>query len=381
MLQNGVRLVAVACVAAVALAPPAEARRVALVIGNADYRVEPLANPANDAAAVAAVLEKQLDFDTVLLKRNLGADALRAALREMGRVSRGAELGVVFFAGHGVEVGGRNFLIPVDAALAAARDVDLEAVTLDTVLAQLDGVTRLKLVILDACRNNPFALAGATRSVTRGLARIEPEGNTLVAYAAKDGTTAEDGEGRSNSPFTEALLRHIARPGVEIRQLFGYVRDEVIETTGRRQQPFLYGSLGGQGVFLHPQPRASEAAISAAVQLTEAERAWAAVKDSRDIAVLDAFRRQYGADNAVYARLAEARIEALSKPQAAQPASPAPNRGTDTSKSPASPAKRVHRPDRESARSGDKAGMCWAKDGRIITLVPCSDPRALTRAY
>jgi uncharacterized caspase-like protein len=379
MLQNGFRLLAAGCVAAAALASPAEARRVALVIGNADYRVEPLANPANDAAAVAAVLETQLGFDTVILKRNLGADALRAALREMGRASRGAELGLVFFAGHGVEVGGRNFLIPVDAALAAARDVDLEAVTLDTVLAQLDGVTRLKLVILDACRNNPFALAGATRSVSRGLARIEPEGNTLVAYAAKDGTTAEDGERRPNSPFTEALLRHITRPGVEVRQLFGYVRDDVIDATGRRQQPFLYGSLGGQGVFLHPQPRASEAPMSGA-QLTEAERAWAAVKDSRDIAALDAFRQRYGADNAVYARLAEARIEALGKPQPAPPASPAPSRGTDTSK-PAPSAKRVRRPDRESARPADKRGMCWAKDGRVITLVPCSDPRALTRAY
>jgi uncharacterized caspase-like protein len=157
-----------------AVASPAEARRVALVIGNTDYKVGPLANPGNDAAAVAEALERDLKFDTVILKRNLGADAFRAALRELARQALGAEFGVVFFAGHGIEVDGRNFLIPTDATLAAARDIDLEAIALDTVLSQLDGTTKLKLVILDACRNNPFALAGSKRSARRGLARVEP---------------------------------------------------------------------------------------------------------------------------------------------------------------------------------------------------------------
>jgi hypothetical protein len=172
---------------------PAEARRVALAIGNAEYKVGRLANPVNDAAAVAATLEKQLRFDKVLLRPNLTLDGFRAALREMAAQARGAELGVVFFAGHGIEVGGRNYLIPTDAALAASADIDLEAIALDTVLRQLEGVTRLRLVILDACRNSPFP--AATRSV-RGLSRIEPDLGTLVAYAAKDGTLAEDGKGR-----------------------------------------------------------------------------------------------------------------------------------------------------------------------------------------
>jgi uncharacterized caspase-like protein len=385
--------------AAIALASPADAKRVALVIGNADYRIGPLANPGNDAAAMAAVLETQLKFDTVILKRNLGADSFRAALREMGRISRGAELGVVYFAGHGVEVGGRNFLIPVDASLAAARDVELEAIALDTVLAQLDGVTRLKLVVLDACRNNPFALAGATRSVRRGFAAIEPEGNTLVAYAAKDGTTADDGDDGSNSPFTHALLRHLGTPGLEIRQLFGYVRDEVIAATGRRQQPFLYGSLGGQGVFLNPQRIAPEPPAAPAVsgpgpalapQLNEVERAWTAVKDSTDVAVLEAFRQQYGAANAVYERLAEARIEALRKKEKARPApcgpgtierngtcvaKSAPGRGSAGRKA-AQPGKTAEKPWKQ-----DKPGMCWTNDRRSASIVPCSDPRATMRAY
>jgi uncharacterized caspase-like protein len=406
VVRNAFRLMASACWAAtIALASPADAKRVALVIGNADYRIGPLSNPGNDAAAVATALQKQLKFDTVVLQRNLGADAFRAALRDMARASRGADVGVIFFAGHGLEVGGRNFLIPVDANLAAARDVELEAIALDTVLAQLDGVTRLRLVILDACRNNPFALAGATRSVRRGFAAVEPEGNTLVAYAAKDGTTADDGEGQPNSPFTEALLKHMVRPGLEIRQLFGYVRDEVIAATGRQQQPFLYGSLGGQGVFLYPQASAPEAPASLAAPssatgpaptaqstLTELERAWAAVRTSTDIAVLRAFLQQYGPSNAVYERLAEARIEELKKksppsqPPSCGPgtvekngvcvARSAPDRGSASPKA-ARPPKRVQRPPREN----DKPGMCWTNDRRSASLVPCSDPRATMRAY
>jgi uncharacterized caspase-like protein len=221
------------------------------VIGNAQYKIGPLANPVRDAAAVAEVLERQLGFNTVILRRNLGADSFRAALREMARVSHGAELGVVFFAGHGIEVGGRNYLIPTDAGLAAPGDIELEAIALDTVLTQLDGVRGLKLVILDSCRNNPFP--AASRSGTRGLARIEPAAGTLVAYAAKHGTAAADGTVGQNSPFTAALLKRIATPSVDVRLVFGYISDDVIAATGRAQEPYLYGQLGGNAVYLNPQ--------------------------------------------------------------------------------------------------------------------------------
>jgi Caspase domain len=307
-------------------------------MGNGDYRVGPLQNPINDAAAVAEVFEKKLGFDKVNLRTNLSADGFRVALLEFARDSAGADIGVVYFAGHGTEVGGRNFLIPVDAALARAGDLDLEAIALDTVLGQLSGVTRLKLVILDACRNNPFPLSGARRSVGRGLARVEPEGNTLVAYASKDGTTADDGVGRPHSPFTEALLKYVATPGLEIRQLFGYVRDEVAAKTAYQQQPYLYGSLGGPGFFLQPAASAPQAPPLIEQpptppqpllqpQLNEVERAWAIVRDSSNIVVLEAFRRQYGASNALYDQMAAARIEELKtrKPVAALPeAAPAP---------------------------------------------------------
>jgi tetratricopeptide (TPR) repeat protein len=227
-------------------------RRIALVIGNGSYRVGPLQNPGNDAAAVATTLRDILKFDKVIFRRDLVAESFRAALREFSRETVGADLGMVYFAGHGTEVGGRNYLIPVDAALTKASDLELETVALDAVLAQLDGVRKLRLVILDACRNNAFPLAGATRRTGRGLSRIEPDENTLVIYAAKDGTTADDGVGGAHSPFTAALLKHIATPGLELRFLFGKVRDDVLVATRRAQQPYVYGTLGGEPVFLRP---------------------------------------------------------------------------------------------------------------------------------
>jgi tetratricopeptide (TPR) repeat protein len=224
-------------------------RRVALVIGNSRYRIGPLQNPGNDATAVARVLRDTLGF-TVTLRLDLGFEGFRAALRDFAREAAGAGLAMVYFAGHGTEVGGKNFLVPVDATLTRAADLDLEAIALDTVIAQLSGATTLRLVILDACRNNPFPLAGATRSTGRGLSRVEPDENTLVIYAARDGTTADDGTGRNNSPFTEALLKHIATPGLEIQYLFREVRDDVLAATGRVQQPHVYGTLGRTKIFL-----------------------------------------------------------------------------------------------------------------------------------
>ena len=124
---------------------------------------------------------------------------MEQALAKLAADASGADIAAVFFAGHGTERDGRNYLIPIDATLARASDLDLQAITLDTVVDQLAGATKLKLVILDACRNNVFPLAGARRSTARGLARVEPEDNTLIAYAAKDGTTADDGAGRATA--------------------------------------------------------------------------------------------------------------------------------------------------------------------------------------
>jgi formylglycine-generating enzyme required for sulfatase activity len=314
------RLAIALCCALAGLLPAeaqSQARRVALVIGNADYRIGRLANPVNDAEAVAQAFTAQLKFDTVLLPKDLKLDAFRAALRELARAARGAELGVVFFAGHGIETGGRNFLIPTDAVLATAQDIDLEAIALDTVLRQLDGVTRLRLVILDACRNNPFP--AATRG-TRGLARIEPaDGGTLVAYAAKDGTTAADGEGR-HSPYTAALLKRIVTPGLDVRRVLGYVSDDVKAATGLAQVPHYYGQLGGDEVHLVPSAGAADAKPAPGPPPGPPDGAAEAVRVCRDVegmsslALLGVLASQHKgtpAADCIAARLAElARIEA-----------------------------------------------------------------------
>jgi hypothetical protein len=251
----------IAALAGFAVAPVstalADGKRVALVIGNGTYRNVPaLPNPANDAADIAAALNR-LGF-TVTLVTNASFDQLRRGLIALGRDAEGADMAVVFFAGHGMEISGENWLIPVDAELKKDTDAANEAVSLRSVILQVSNTTSLGLVILDACRNNPF-VAKMSRSLALratiggGLGRIEPVGNVLVAYAARDGTTALDGDGR-NSPFTAALLHNIETPGVEVTFILRNVRDDVMEATRNEQQPFVYGSLSRRAIYLTGQP-------------------------------------------------------------------------------------------------------------------------------
>jgi tetratricopeptide (TPR) repeat protein len=228
-------------------------KRVALVIGNANYPNAPtLANPVNDAKSFAAAL-RRLDFTLVTEDYNVSHERMARLLKDFGDQAEGSEWAVVYFAGHGLELNGNTYLIPTDAELKRDTHVDDEAVSLNRVMTKVDAAKSLGLVILDSCRNNPFVnrmsrSAGATRSVSAGLAPIEPDGNVLVAYSARHGTVAEDGSGE-HSPFTEALLRHIEEPGLEINFLFRKVRDDVRKKTERRQEPFLYGSLGSEPIF------------------------------------------------------------------------------------------------------------------------------------
>jgi uncharacterized caspase-like protein len=153
---------------------------------------------------------------------------------------------LIYFAGHGLEMGGVNYLIPIDAKLEVDRDVQFEAVALDQVLGSVEGAKKLRLVVLDACRDDPFLQnmrrSVAARSIERGLAPVEPESGTLVAFAAKDHEIALDGDG-PHSPFASAFVRFIGAPGLEVRRLFDFVRDDVLQATSRRQQPYTYGSL------------------------------------------------------------------------------------------------------------------------------------------
>jgi tetratricopeptide (TPR) repeat protein len=238
-------------------APIVNERRVALVIGNGSYQsVTALPNPRRDAETLAQAL-RGVGFQSVQVAADLPRDRLAQALQAFAAEADRADWAVVYFAGHGIEIGGVNYLIPIDARLKADRDVPLETVALDQVLATVAGAKKLRLVVLDACRDNPFVakmtrtIAG--RSIGRGLASIEPEGGTLVAFAAKHGQTALDGAQGGNSPFLSALVKHLQSPNVEISKMFRLVRDDVLASTGKQQEPFTYGSLPGQDFFFRMQ--------------------------------------------------------------------------------------------------------------------------------
>ncbi|MBB4375876.1 caspase family protein [Bradyrhizobium sp. SBR1B] len=243
--------------AALCTCAPAQAeKRVALVIGNSAYKSVPkLANPASDAGLIGGMLKKA-GFDTVDVKQDLNASEMRKALREFGGRTRDADVAVIYYAGHGMEVDGTNYLIPTDAALETDTDVYDEALPIDRVLVSIEAAKQLRLVILDACRDNPFAKSMkrtvASRAIGRGLAKVEPTTpNTMIAFAAKADSTASDGDSR-NSPFATALSDHLPKPGLDLRKAFGFVRDDVLRSTANKQEPFVYGSLGGDDVPLVP---------------------------------------------------------------------------------------------------------------------------------
>ena len=240
-------VVAVLTLVLAASASVALARQVALVVGNSTYtHIGRLPNPENDAVDMAAAL-RRIGFE-VTTELDVDRAELTEALRAFTRRSAGADVSLVFYAGHGLELDGVNYLVPVDARLERDVDVRYETVTLDDLLVATVGA-RLRLVILDACRNNPLARSMqrtvASRSVSGGsFGQLDEDllgDETLVAYAAAAGTTAADGTGR-NSPYTSALLAHLDEP-LEILTLFRRVRARVLEATNGEQRPHEYQSL------------------------------------------------------------------------------------------------------------------------------------------
>ena len=288
-------------------------KRVALIIGNSAYQnVTALPNPTNDAAAMTATL-KGAGFDVIDTRRDLKANEMRRALRDFSDTARDADVAVVYYAGHGIEIDGTNYLIPIDASLE--RDIDAfdEAIPLDRILTVMEPAKQLRLAILDACRDNPFNKTMkrtiGTRAVTRGLAKVEPTSpNTLIAFAAKAGSTASDGD--KNSPFTAALVKYLPKPGLDLRKAFGFVRDDVLKVTNNKQEPFVYGSLGGNDVTLVPavavtvQPSASPADQNASIR-----RDYELAERVGTKAVWDSFITTYPAG--LYTELAKAQRDKL----------------------------------------------------------------------
>jgi tetratricopeptide (TPR) repeat protein len=231
---------------------PNTVRRVALIIGNGAYRnVHQLDNPPRDAKLVASALQ-DIGFQTVTLTNDLTRDKFFDALHAFAGEAEKSDWAVVYYAGHGFEIGGVNYLVPVDAKLAADRDAETEAVALEQVIAAVGGARKVRLVMLDACRDNPFAptmqRTMELKLVDRGFSNIEPAAGFMVVYAAKHGETALDGDG-VDSPFATAVARDIKQPHVEVRKLFDLVRDDVWSASKHQQQPFSYGSPPGREDF------------------------------------------------------------------------------------------------------------------------------------
>jgi hypothetical protein len=301
------------------------AERVALIFGNSDYQNAPrLPNPGNDATDVAAAFSR-LGFSVTLI-RNGTFDAMRRGLLNFAQQTPSADIAVVYFAGHGMEIRDENWLIPVDAELRMDFSASQEAVSLGSILPIASRARKLGLIILDACRDNPFSkqlqMSQPGRALpARGFVAVEPPGSVLVVFAAKHGTTADDGSGR-NSPFTAALLHNLETPGLEINYLFRKIHDEVYSATRQQQEPYVYGTLSSEPIYLKP----AEVSRSPA----EVALAWSAVKDTQDPVELETFLKQFG-DNDFYAALARNRLSQLRS----RPASPAP---PATAAAPAPPA-------------------------------------------
>jgi hypothetical protein len=298
-------------------------KRVAFVVGNGAYKnVAQLPNPAIDAKAMAAVL-RNVGFD-VVEGTNLTRDKMTERLLDFGKKAQGADVAVFFYAGHGIAISGTNYLLPVDADIKSEMDVKLgSAINIDLTLDQTMSDAKVKLVFLDACRDNPFAAKiksnSATRSVSvqSGLAEMKSGEGTLIAFATGPGQTALDGQEGTNSPFTRALIAHITTPGVEIQQAMTEVRAQVNEETSKGQLPWGHTNLIGS-VYLNPAaPPAANAAAPAAPTTVAAVSGgsdvelefWRSVKESNKPEELNAYLSSY--PNGQFKSLALARIAAL----------------------------------------------------------------------
>jgi hypothetical protein len=309
------------CVLFSAQAAKAE-RRVAFVVGNGAYKnVEPLPNPPIDAKAIAATL-RNVGFE-VVEGTNLTRDTMTERLLDFGKKAQGADVALFFYAGHGIAVNGTNYLLPVDANLKSEMDVKLgAAINVDLTLEQTMGDAKVKLVFLDACRDNPFAAKIRSSSTTRsvsvasGLAEMKSGEGTLIAFATGPGQTALDGQQGTNSPFTRALLANLTAPGVEIQQAMTKVRAQVNEETQKQQLPWGHTNLIGS-VYLNPvaasaagtAPAASPPAATATANSEVELEFWRSIKESNKPEELNAYLTNY--PNGQFKSLALARIASL----------------------------------------------------------------------
>jgi uncharacterized caspase-like protein len=288
----------------------ADERRIALVIGVSNYKHAPrLGNTLNDARDIAGAL-KRVGFEVEQLIDPDRA-SLEAGVRKLRQRAQGADASLLYFAGHALELGGRNWLLPVDTELQSDRDLRFEGLDLDSVLEQMEGTSRFSLVFLDACRDNPFRTkiaAGAREAPTRGLARVNPGSGTFIAFSTAPGTVAQDGTG-ANSPFAGALLKRIEIAGLELRRMLSEVRADVRESTGGRQIPWENSALEGDFFFSKPAVAAPSTVTVAPPQADRELAFWNSISASRDPADFKAYLAQF--PQGFFAELARNRMAQL----------------------------------------------------------------------
>jgi len=292
------------------LAPSAaEARKVALIIGNGDYaNTSRLVNPANDIRIIAASA-KQAGFDDVTIAADLAVNDFQKAMRDFRAKADGAEVAMVYYAGHGIEAQGKNWLIPTDAQLKSDLDLPYEAINLDRLMESVSGA-QIRMIVLDSCRNNPFGRSwrSGTRAVVNGLAGVEAD-DVLVIFAAAPGQTAADGTS-GNSPFATSLAKRLPQPDMPVQLLGGLIRDDVLKATGGSQRPFVSASITGTPVYLVPRAATANAPAPGNRSGLE-ELLWKGAMAENSVRGFSAYLAEFPAGK--YAAQASENIDRLSK--------------------------------------------------------------------
>jgi uncharacterized caspase-like protein len=293
------------------------AKRVALVIGNSAYQnTAVLRNPKNDAEDLSAAL-KRLGFE-VLVEVDLDKRRMERTIRQFGENLTGADVALFFFAGHGIQVTGQNYLLPIDARLSSENDVDFESIPLNLIIKQMEREAKASLVLLDACRDNPLArnlartMGTRSSSIGQGLAEVKTGVGTLIGYSTQPGNAALDGAGR-NSPYAGALLKHVETPGRDISTILINVRSDVVQATSGKQVPWEHTSLMGQVVFSTVAPTPSPSTQPD----KEMELAfWHAIKDSKSPELLQTYIDRF--PQGTFAGLARVMIDRVEKEKISQ---------------------------------------------------------------
>jgi caspase domain-containing protein len=312
-LTAAVGLWTLASVSSVGAQVPREEPRLALVIGNSAYRESPLRNPVNDVRAMAQRL-RELGF-TVLAHENATKRTMEAAIIEFGRRLAEGGVGAFYYAGHGLQVRGRNYLVPVDAEIEDEASTRVAAVDVELLLEQMgEAKNRVNIVILDACRNNPFERR--MRGGSRGLAAVDAARGTLVAYATAPGSVAADGDGK-NGLYTEELLEALREPGLKVEEVFKRVRINVARRSKGAQTPWESSSLTGD-LVVNVTVNVTTAAVSASPAAAPDREGlfWMSIKDGTDPAAFEAYLKQY--PQGTFAALARQRLASVSQPAPAR---------------------------------------------------------------